>query len=59
MNGNGADSAGIYFNTANPEGVITAAAGSLCIVNTGGGTGSVGGIYKKTGGTGNTGWVAL
>lgn len=59
MNGNGAGSAGIYFNNANPEGVVTAAAGSLCIVNTSGGTGSVGATYKKTGGTGNTGWVAL
>ena len=59
LGGNGGTSAGIYFSTSNPEGVVTAAAGSLCIVNTGGGTGSVGGVYKKTGGTGNTGWSAL
>lgn len=59
LGGNGGTSAGIYFSTSNPEGVVTAAAGSLCIVNTGGGTGNTGGVYKKTGGTGNTGWTAL
>ena len=59
VGGNGGASAGVYFSTANPEGVVTAAAGALCIVNTGGGTGSVGATYKKTGGTGNTGWVAI
>lgn len=59
VGGNGFQGAGIYFSTANPEGVVTAAAGSLCIVNNAGGTGSVGGTYKKTAGTGNTGWVAL
>lgn len=59
IGGGGATSSGIYFSTANPEGVVTAAAGSLCIVNTGGGTGNTGGTYKKTGGTGNTGWTAI
>lgn len=59
LNGGGATGAGLYFSTTNPEGVITAAAGSLCIVNTTGGGGSVGATYKKTGGTGNIGWVAI
>ena len=59
VGGNGSTSSGIYFSSVAPEGVVTAAAGSLCIVNTGGGTGNTGGTYKKTGGTGNTGWVAL
>lgn len=59
VGGNGSTSSGIYFSSVAPEGVVTAAAGSLCIVNTGGGTGNTGGTYKKTGGAGNTGWVAL
>jgi hypothetical protein len=59
LNGVGYSGVGIYFNTASPEGVITAAAGSLCLVNTSGGTGNTGSIYKKTAGVGNTGWVAI
>ena len=59
LNGGGGTGAGLYFHTANPEGAITAAAGSLCVVNTAGGGGSVGATYKKTGGTGNVGWVAI
>lgn len=57
--GTGYTGAGIYSSTSNPEGVIQACAGSICVVNTAGGTGSVGSTYKKTSGTGNTGWVAL
>jgi hypothetical protein len=59
LNGGSGTTAGLYFSSANPEGVITAAAGSLCIVNTGGGGGATGATYKKTAGTGNTGWVAI
>lgn len=59
VGGNGFQGAGLYFHTASPEGAITAAAGSLCIVNTSGGMGATGSTYKKTAGTGNTGWVAI
>jgi hypothetical protein len=41
--------------TGSPEGVVTAAVGSL-YSNTSGGTSTT--LYVKTSGTGNTGWTA-
>ena len=40
---------------ATPEGTLTAATGSLCLVNAAG----VGKLFIKTSGSGNTGWVAV
>jgi hypothetical protein len=45
----------IFYHTTTPEGVITAPAGSICLVNASG-TGS---MYRKTSGAGNTGWEAV
>jgi hypothetical protein len=59
VGGGVATNAGVYFSSVAPEGVVTAAAGSLCIVNTSGGAGATGSTYKKTAGTGNTGWTAI
>lgn len=45
----------IYTGTGTPEGVVTAAVGSL-FLRTDGGAGTC--FYVKESGTGNTGWVA-
>jgi len=54
VGGGGFTTTGVYHNDASPEGAITAAPGSLCLVNTGLGSGS---LYVKATGNGNTGWV--
>lgn len=46
---------GFFFGTGSPEGVVTAAAGSIYCNRSGGASGSV---YFKISGSGNTGWVA-
>lgn len=46
---------GFFCGTGSPEGVVTAAPGSIYCNRSGGASGSV---YFKTSGSGNTGWVA-
>ncbi len=51
----GTDVIGVYFGTGDPEGVVTANAGSM-FLRTDGSTSTT--LYIKTSGTGNTGWTA-
>lgn len=49
-----ANELGIYTNSGNPEGVVTANRGSVCYDTTSGGIG-----YLKTTASGNTGWESI
>lgn len=44
-----------FFSTASPEGVITGNRGDVCHVN----TGTIGEVYLKVTGVGNTGWQKM
>jgi len=50
-----AEDRGLFAGTGSPEGVITAAVGSLYVNKSGGASTT---LYVKTSGTGNTGWTA-
>lgn len=54
-NGGTAGNSGVYAGSGSPEGVLTAAIGSIYLRSDGGANTS---FYVKESGTGNTGWVA-
>lgn len=56
VGGGGLTTKGIYGGTGSPEGVVTAAPGSLYLNNSGGAATTV---WEKQSGSGNTGWFGI